>query len=319
MTASSARVLRGVPDRTYHRDEAEPGAPPTLSRTCAWTFLTESPEHAMTFHPRLGGRSRKSTKAMDAGQLVHCLLLGQGPNVVVVRGFDDWRKDAAKAQKKELLAVGALPVLQKDLDEAEEVVAHVAPRLPLDLRSGITEATILWEELAPVPQHPDDARISGRFVVPCRARLDHYDTGVISDFKCREELNVKGFKRELEFNSHGIQPGIYARGVEAAFPDLAGLVKFQYVLLELSPPYCVVVIAVEGDRLMVGDRVWSHVVPRWAECLSSGVWPGPTSEVVREVPTWEAMRWMSTMQGGGGEELDDDAKAAKFEGFFSEE
>jgi hypothetical protein len=260
---------------------------------------------------------------MDTGQLVHCLLLGQGPNVVVVRGFDDWRKDAAKAQKKELLAAGALPILQRDLDEAEEVVARVTPRLPFDLRSGITEATILWEEHAIVSGAPATEHLPSRgdgISVPCRARLDHYEAGVISDFKCREELNVKGFKRELEFNSHGIQPGVYVRGVEAAFPDLAGLVKFQYVLLELSPPYCVVVIEVEGDRLMVGDRVWNHVVPRWAECLSSGIWPGPASEVVREVPTWEAMRWMSTMQGGGGEEeLDDNARAAKFEGFFSEE
>jgi len=311
----TARVLRDVPDRTYHRDEVEPGAPPTLSRSCAWTLLTESPLHAYMFHPRLGGLSRKSTKAMDTGQLVHCLLLGQGPNVVVVRGFDDWRKDAARAQKKELLATGALPILQKDLDEAEEIVAQVTPRLPFDLQSGITEATILWEEFCGEGA-PSDAADTH---TPCRARLDHYEAGVISDIKCREELNVKGFKRELEFNSHGIQPGIYVRGVEAAFPDLAGLVKFQYVLLELSPPFCVVVIEVEGDRLMVGDRVWNHVVPRWADCLSSGVWPGPASEVVREVPTWEAMRWMSTMQGGGGEELDDDAKAAKFEGFFSED
>src|SRR5690606_29585641 len=103
---------------TYY---ADPCPEPSLSQSIAHVLLAKSPLHAWLQHPRLGGKARAATKAMDEGSLVHALLLGQDDQIVEVDA-DSWRTNAAKEQRDAARAEGKIPVLAGELDDVRTAV-----------------------------------------------------------------------------------------------------------------------------------------------------------------------------------------------------
>ncbi|WP_433855104.1 hypothetical protein [Streptomyces kronopolitis] len=85
----------------------------------------------------------------DFGHAAHKEVLGVGPDLVAL-DYDDWRTKAAREERDELRAAGAVPLLRDDyqqvLDMAAAIRQHpVASRL-FEPDSGTAESALVWRD-----------------------------------------------------------------------------------------------------------------------------------------------------------------------------
>lgn len=292
-------LLPGVPAASYHRDEF--GDVPTLSRSEAWQLLFGgAPAHLFEEHPRLKGNgSRRPTKAMTEGQVAHALLLGHGLEQIEVHDVPDW-KGNRRFIRDDALARGLTPIKTEDYDR----IAHACAALDVQLRElGIdlstgTELTALWDYQWKMFEPKRSVR--------CRARLDHVveiqGGAVINDLKIvpegtLDERSDFAFRRDLNYNSDGMQPAWYLAALAAVRPELEGRTAFNFIRCELTPPYCIDVVAAAETLISLGQSRMERACRAWAELLARGSWPG-----VRVRPAAEASEWAlveeSTKEGG---------------------
>jgi len=277
---SNARILPGVTPEEYHADPCER---PSLSASIAATLVNRSPAHAWLEHPRLGGVGIEPTRAMDMGSLVHRLVLGIGPDVAVIDA-DDWRSKAAREARDEARAAGRLPVLRRQMQEAEAMATCLRQSLerlhPPIVLDGVSEICITWQE--------DSA--SGP--VLCRAMLDQLviDGGgraTIYDLKTTHSARPKDCERRALDMGYDIQQAAYCRGLLRARPELAGRIDFVFLFLESSPPHCVTPARLGGILEDLGEQKWRRAVEMWARCTKDNHWPGYVDGPVSlNAPPW---------------------------------
>lgn len=311
---SKPTLLHAVSAADYRADLH--GDVPTASRSCLHTLLTVSPRHAAAEHPRLPGlKVKKSSKAMDAGALVHALLLGGEEQIVIVEE-KNFLKESAIAKRNEALAAGLVPICRPQYQE----VAAITHRLALEILdvaadlAGVTgshwqgckadagdapctckpaglawrdlakEVTCLWNEDL-VPFAPDAGE-----TVRCRARFDLalISHGIVFDLKTvtKGYAVADPFIRAMnsEQSSLPMQAAFYQRGFEAVHPELAGRSRFIFLRVEIRPPYTVLAIEAGGSIRQLGEDRLNRALPGWARCLESGVWPGPQPVIAQAEP-----------------------------------
>jgi hypothetical protein len=268
-------LLRGISHEQYHADDFL--ATPTLSRSVAHTLVSKSPVHAYACHPRLGGRSTESeSAAFTDGGLLHSLILGSGGEVVVLE-YDSYRTKAAQQERDDALARGATPMLREayeaNLATAKAVRRQIDTLVP-DLEAYEQEVTVLWIEDG----------------VACRARFDlvKVEAGLIADTKFQRDSNPANFARSMVAYGYDMQSVAYSSALEACHPELAGRVRFQFLLCEKTPPYACALAEAAGTMKELGERRWRRGLRLWRQCLESGKWPGYGSEVHRiEAKPWQ--------------------------------
>jgi len=271
-----------IPSDRYHADDI--ADTPTLSSSIASLLCTATPLHAYTAHPKLNPdwKPAKDKDAWDFGTCAHALLL-EGIDRAVVVDADSWRTNAAKEERDAARAAGQVPLLTKDWDAMQAMVAAVREQMarhqadPPLFTDGKPEQTIVWEEDG----------------VVCRARIDWLrdDHAAVDDLKTTSRsANPDAYKRNLFSVGGDVQCAFYLRGLKR----LAGVdAQWRWVVVETSPPFAVSVISPGPDVLALGEAKVEYAIRRWRECLSSGEWPGYPLEVVRaELPPWEEARWL---------------------------
>lgn len=298
----SGQLLRGVSHEDYHADRLrcdrcalygpdvnnpvkhEPGeCAPRLSRSIALTLLSRSPLHAWHQHPKLGGGLAEApTRSLEGGSLIHALLLGEGPQIEVVRvhtnknrigptvAAEDYRKTEAQEERDRIRAAGGLPILQHQLDEAQEAVAKIRARLEtvgVPLAFCEPEVTILWESNG----------------VACKTRPDLLEVGVdqlnsrptgLYDLKVVEEINELAFEATIDRYGLDMQHTAAVEGLTAVYPELAGRIDLLFVVVEKKPPYDVMVKPLSKPWQSLGESRWQRAKKLWRECLESNRWPG---------------------------------------------
>lgn len=252
----------------FTQDEyfAEPCKEPALSASIAHVLDNESPLHAWSRHPKLGGVSRPATKALDNGSLSHALLLGTGKDVEVIDAAD-YRTNAAKDARDLARKLGKVPVLADDYRDAERKATILRARfidkgIALD---GQSEVTALWPETATTGAP-----------VQCRGMLDHLKLPRIYDIKSIRSANPETCKRHVADYGYAIQRAAYVSAVEKIRPDLLGRVDFIFVFYELEPPFAVTPIRMNGEFRELGARAWRRAIDRWEQCLRTNKWPDYT-------------------------------------------
>lgn len=252
-------LLPDVPHHVYHSDPWGP----SLSQSTANALLS-CPVKAWAHHPRLGGQARESSDAMDLGSVAHELMLGKGGGYVAL-DFPDYRTNAAKEARDQATKAGQIPILAHKLEEAKKAAYEVSAIVDGEmdaLRAGETEVTILWRE--------------GE--VLCRCRIDHLVIGdgwaTITDLKWLRSADPVAFQRNAKTNGYDIQSAAYIRAVEAVHPELAGRVKFQFLLVEQGPPLIVQPVEMAGSMRTMGQGRWARAVKLWERCLKENYWPG---------------------------------------------
>jgi hypothetical protein len=277
----------------YHRDEIPGVDVPCLSASIAKVLHEQSPRHAYARHPKLGGRFRPASEAMDEGTALHTMLLGSGREVFPVQ-FDDYRTKAAKEQRDTARAEGKIPLRAKDFDRLVRV-AH-------ELRDGFRDAgislegdveqTMIWVERA------DDGT-----EVQCKAMLDLVDwtTGRILDLKKTENAHPDAIARHVDDYGYAIQEAAYRSGFGEVRPVLRGREDFSFAFYELDP-VIVTEARLDGTYLHIGEQRWRRAVNTWARCLRTGNWPGYPARPVSP-PPWVARREEErALEEGGAQE-----------------
>lgn len=288
----TAELLKGVSHAEYHSDEL-PGSP-RFSRSIAVRLLQQSPLHAWSSHPKLGGQPVEEPEEdaqvqarMDTGSLLHMLLLGAGVQVAVIDGFNDWRKDAAKALREEARANGLLPVLAGKYSAAQVTAKAIRESLRkygIHLEAFEAEATALWKSAG----------------VASKARMDLLSLGLgeVGDLKIVDRINLRAFEASVERYGLDIQAASYTEAIETCHPAIAGRVSFEFLLVERLPPHDVAIVPLSPALVDLGAQKWRRARGIWARCLESGVWPGFGRVEPIEAKPWQLEQELAHMAAG---------------------
>jgi hypothetical protein len=255
-----------IPADVYHADPVPGGS---LSSSGARKIL-DSParykyerEHAI------------HSTAFDIGHAAHKLVLGVGPETVVIDA-QDWRTKAAKEARDEAYAAGYVPLLLADWRRVEAMAAaiqeHPLARAIFSTPTGAhVEQTLIWRD--------------GDTGVWRRAMLDWRRERIVVDFKTAVSASPASFAKSVANFGYHQQDAWYRDGVAAL--GLANDPAFLFVVQEKEPPYLVAVYDLDDEALRVGRERNRRALERYRDCVESGVWPGYSTDIETiTLPRW---------------------------------
>lgn len=276
MTASMpVGVVDGMPEAEYHSHPALScsGAKKLLPPSCPALFRWEQD------HPR------PSTKAFDEGHAAHQLVLGTGPEIVVV-DHDNWRTKSAQTQRDEAHERGAVPLLTKEFEPIQQMAAAlrahpVACRL-LDRDRGRPEQSLFTVD-----------RDTG---VELRARLDFLPHPVIgrrlllTDYKTSISADPEKFRKAAADYGYHQQDSWYSDIVRAVGLDAQP--AFVFIVQSKAAPYLVTVVELDDKAKEIGRALNRRAINTYAECVRTSRWPGYAEEVVQvSLPGWTVRQY----------------------------
>lgn len=261
-----------VPAAVYH---ADPCVTPSLSSGVLRTLLGKSIEHAHLEHPRLGGKKRKSSAAMDLGSYVHAVMAGD-TSTCEVRDFPTFESKVAKEWVADAEARGMVPTLERTVDASAPIVAALREKAAIGCDNtpfaehGRSEVTAIWKDGG----HERDQ-------VYCRARYDRLvidpnGYADIWDWKTTTDVSPDALRWEIEDLGYHLQAAFYMRGLATLMPAYAGRISFTFVFVEKAAPYAVQrVCLTEGFSTIAGADV-SRAIRQWSHAVNGNNWKRPT-------------------------------------------
>jgi hypothetical protein len=202
---------------------------------------------------------------MDAGSLIHALLLEAGRGLCIVDA-DDYRTKDARAVRDAARKSGETPVLRADFNVAVDTATRLRERIEaFGIRfSGDSEVVIAWDE-----------RVPGRGEVACRCMMDHLiaDRGIVYDVKTIRSANPATCAKHMVDFGYAIQWAAYTRALQALRPSLGGRIDFVFLFCETEPPYCVTPVRPSGMMRQLGEGRWERALETWADCMKTNHWP----------------------------------------------
>jgi hypothetical protein len=277
---SAIEPTAAILDCSQEAYRKDPLPVPSLSQSIAHTLLTESPLHAWAEHPRLGNLRKPSTKAMDAGTILHKLVLGKGADVEIIQA-DSYRTKLAQEIRDRAIEQRRTPILEREYavitGALEQIQANVRA-YGIEL-SGESEVPVKWAEQGSLGP------------VLCRGMIDHVlmDRGIIYDVKKTQSAHPKACGRAAANYGMALQYSAYTSAVAKLRPDFEGRIDFVFVFIEIEPPYAVFACRPNGMLRELGDMQWNRAVRLWEHCLATNNWPGYGGAGgigVLEAPSW---------------------------------
>lgn len=285
-------LVHGMAASVYH---ADPCPVPSLTASIAHVLCNRSPRHAWELHPKLGGKRREPTAAMDFGTVVHALLLGQEQELVPVQA-DDWRTAAARELRDAARRAGQCAVLTAELETARAAVKAIKAQLkPFGLKlNGKSEVSVFWCE-----------RADNGATVQCRGRLDHLVLArlraTIVDLKTCRSAHPRACESHAYEYGYDIQCAAYRSALGSVMPDLLGREGFRFIFAEVDEPYVVTCFEPAGSFRELGERRWRRAINTWEECLRTKKWPGYATGVLRlEAPQYALLNEEQFAYGSTG-------------------
>lgn len=258
--AFTAGVYEDMPEDVYHADPVPGGS---LSASGAKALLPPSCParyHYDREHP-------KPRAAFDYGTAAHKLVLGTGPEIVIVDAAD-WRTNKAKEARTEAHERGAVPLLKDAYSEVEQMAAalraHPVASALLATDRGKPEQSLFWED--------------ERAGIWRRARLDWLPDPrpgarmVIPDYKTAVSAEADAFRRTAANLRYHMQAAQYIDGVRALGLDEDP--AFLFIVQEKAAPYLVHVIGLEDEAINAGRARNAEAAEIWRDCTKAGYWPG---------------------------------------------
>ena len=275
-------IYPGVASSDYF---ADPCIEPSLTQSVAKILLDQSPLHAWHAHPRLNpDYQHDDDKKFDIGNIAHALLIGRGKDIVVLE-FDDWRTKAAKEARDTAASAGKLGVLGKHYSKAERMVKAAREQLELRglgnlFREGNGEVVTAWQE--------GDIWL--------RQMIDWLtpDRLIFADYKTTDmSVAPHNLGRQMATASWHIQAAMGDRGL-AALSRAEKHRRFLFVVQETDAPYCLNVVEIGRDPLVLGHKMLDNAVETWRRCMKADRWPGYPAEIISpEFPGWAEQQWLA--------------------------
>lgn len=211
------------------------------------------------------------TPVFDLGHGAHKLILGAGPELVVVDA-DDWRTKAAREAKAEAHAAGLTPLLVAEHEQIQAMAAalreHPIAGSLFRPGEGWPEASLFWRDL--------------QTGVMLRGRLDwlpERNNGrmILPDYKTTRSADPERLQRAIADYGYHTQGAWYLDGVRAL--ELADDAAFVLVMQEKDPPYLVTVAEPDAAALRIGRYLNRQAIDLYADCLAADAWPGFSDDV----------------------------------------
>ncbi|MPY47075.1 PD-(D/E)XK nuclease-like domain-containing protein [Streptomyces acidicola] len=258
--------LYDIPAEVYHFDPIPGGS---LSSTGARKLASECPAKFKHWseHPQ------PPKKEFDLGTAAHTLILGNGPELVVVDA-EKWTTDAVKAEVAAIRAEGKTPLKPSELVQVKAMAAalradpEAAPLL--EPESGVAEQSAFWDDKG----------------VWRRARFDwlRHD-GQIVDYKTTKSAHPLDLPKVIhDWGYHQQQEWYLDAGLALDVIDPER--PFQFVLQEKEPPYLVVVTTCDPMARGIGRHLNEVALNTYAICRESGEWPGYLPNPMISLPPW---------------------------------
>lgn len=257
----------------YEMPADEYHAQPALSSSGARKLLPPSCPALFRWgrdHPQAPSR------VFDFGHAAHKMVLGDGPDLVVVDA-DDWRTKAAKEERDAAYADGKVPLLPAEFETVQLMAQALLMQTPATLwGNGKPEQSLFTKDEA-----------TGVWL---RARLDWLpdasdDRMVLVDYKTTVSAEPRAFARSVANYGYFMQAAWYINMVGAL--DLADDVRFQFVAQEKTPPYLVTMFELDEYALRIGRKRNRQAIEVFADCTARDEWPGYANEVATiSLPAW---------------------------------
>jgi hypothetical protein len=262
-----------IPADQYHADPVPGGS---LSSTGARKILQAPAKFA---HERAAAPPA-STDAMEFGTAAHSLVLGDGPDLVRV-DWDNWKSKAAQQERAEVRAGGGVPLLPHQYDQAHAMAKAVRqhPRAAELLAAGEAEQTFIWLDTG-----------TG---VWCRSRVDWLPPLgpgrlTVVDYKTTTDASLSAIQQDIYRWGYHQQAAFYLDGVLAVLGVKA---HFEFIFQEKTAPYLVSTVQLTPDDLQLGAARNQRAREIYAECTTTGIWPGYGDDThYLSLPPWAADR-----------------------------
>jgi hypothetical protein len=220
----------------------------------------------------------------DFGSAAHQLVLGTGPEIVVVDA-ENWRTKAAQEQQKQARAAGKIPLLTSERDEvvcmASAIRSHPLAAAALDpARGGKPEQSLFMQD-----------ETSGVWL---RSRLDWMPDPhsamrpVIFDYKTTKNASPDSFAREMANYRYHLQAAWYAH----LYLEITGVdAPFLFIAQDKEPPYLVAVCQPDAEAMRAGRQLMRQAIHAYAACCATGEWPGYGDDIhTISLPPWARAR-----------------------------
>lgn len=252
---------------------------PRLSYSVAKRLL-DCPIKAYMHHRLLGGVDSEPTTATDKGTVIESLITGEPDNVAVISAASFRTKDA-QAARDDARANGLTPMLAKDYEALVQAADQLRPKI-----AGTMGGFDGWQFQHRVEWQSGGVECSG-YIDALRVEQDAY---TVVDFKSTVDAHPLSIQRTVTRYGYDIQCAAYVDAIETLHPQLAGRGAFMFIFFELSPPYCVTPVYLDGALRDLGRRKWRKAQRDWKACLEHDVWPEyvPPGEVyICEGKPWD--------------------------------
>jgi hypothetical protein len=272
-----------IDNADYHRNPNLLPAP-SISATGLKTLLAKSPAHFWYDSPLNPNRPAEADKPhFSIGKAAHDMLLlsERWPECYYVLQ-EDFNANATKAQKDwraardEARDAGKVILRHEDAAVVQAMCAALkANKLATAaLSNGESEVTLAWQD-----------KETGVWL---RARPDFlpHKRRIIPDLKTAADASPKGFQRTIANFGYAQAAALYLDGIEAVFGDKP--TNWIHVVMEKEPPHVVALYELPSEDIGRGRWLNRRAIRIFADCLSTGNWPGYADEpVMLGLPGWE--------------------------------
>ena len=250
-----------IPETDYHADRGSlsvSGAKTILECPARYRWQLDHPVHRDVF---------------DIGSAAHTLVLGVGPEIVVVDA-PTWQTKAAKAERDAARERGATPVLAHDYERVQSMADTLTGhRLAMALLTGGQA------EVSAYAPDPDTS-------VTRRGRFDYLGPRMVVDYKTAATADPDAFGRTAATYGYDMQAAWY---LDLAADTGHPAEGFAFIVQEKTAPYLVSVVELDGPALARGRRRNRRALDTYADCKETDTWPGylPDTEYATvSVPRW---------------------------------
>jgi len=261
-------IYYGLANSDYHANAG-------ISKT-GLALFAKSPLHYWAGYLDPAKPEEAQTDAQKFGTLTHCAVLEAEslPLRYLVAPNDDGRttlyKDAKAVAEKAGVEIIKPSLMAQAALAASAVHQHsVAGELLVD---GIAEASFYWEDPG-----------SG---VLCKARPDYMTSkGVLVDLKIVADGSMAAFQKAIANYKYHWQAAMGIDAYRAQYRKHP--MGYVWIVQEKERPFATYLYQPCGALIEIGRREYQELLPRFAECLEKGVWPGPPTAIQTiALPGW---------------------------------
>lgn len=218
-------------------------------------------------------------KVWEFGKAAHAEVLGVGSEIVVhqfdpekvksPKATNAWKAELADTQKR-----GAVLLLPAEMQQVREMA------------DKLSEHTLAMRLLSDGASEVSAFALDEATGVLRRGRMDWLGPTILTDYKTSTTADPRAFARSACDFGYDVQAAWYLDLAEQlGHPAEA----FAFIVQMKEPPYLVEVVELDEASVERGRRRYRRALQIFAECTSTGVWPGyqqPDTFTTVRVPDW---------------------------------